>query len=293
MRATPEQRKQAREQCRREGHEWRTGTVYAKCERCGKLKRNPAPVRVQRVVPDTGEIIEQTRPERSFRPERDDTISREFTTKVLAGERPGLIFPGDEDCPLETGQEVALTADVSIVVHRVTKTKGGDHRCKYAVRDFRETLIRRTPPSAEPPETDEEGFPVPHTKEAIDAATIDGSYTQDPRQAIPSGAPEVDVEYRRVLGTKSRARQAERNRKEQPMQEGEEDIRKATSEMRELARRAARAGLNPTEVLAPIFGQIKAGHDSVSEQRDCEPSGTSHEQVQPGDDPRKRHVAEE
>lgn len=194
----------ARAECKAKGHEWEGEGTYSKCERCAKLKRNAQPVKVVRPLPETGEIIEQSLPVSAFKADKEQFVSRDFTAKVLAGDRPGLIFPGDKDCPLENGQEVELTSNVSLIVHRITTTKGGDHRCRYAVRDFRETLIRRTPKMHEPPERDQHGFPIPHTKEAIAAATIDGNYTQDPRQAVSSTGPEVDVEYRRVLGVRKR-----------------------------------------------------------------------------------------
>jgi len=203
-RFTREERKAALAECKSKGHEWKNEGTYSKCERCGKTKRNVQPIKVERRVPETGEIIKQTLPPSAFKADEEPLVTRDFTAKVLAGDRPGLVFPGDKDCPLENGQEILLTSNVSLVVNRVTKTKGGDHRCRYVVRDFRETLIRRTPKMHEPPERDEYGFPIPHTKEAIAAATVDGNYTQDPRQAVPSTGPEVDVEYRRVLGVRKR-----------------------------------------------------------------------------------------
>jgi len=194
----------AREECKAKGHEWEDEGTYSKCSRCAKLKRNVQPVKVERLIPETGEIIEQSLPPSAFKADKEQLVSRDFTAKVLAGERPSLIFPGDKDCPLENGQEIELTSNVSLIVIRVSKTKGGDHRCRYSVRDFRETLIRRTPKMHEPPERDEYGYPIPHTKEAIAAATVDGNYTQDPRQAVSSTGPEVDIEYRRVLGVRKR-----------------------------------------------------------------------------------------
>jgi hypothetical protein len=261
------EKQEAREECKAKGHEWKDEGTYSKCSRCAKLKRNVQPIKVVRPIAETGEIIEQSLPPGAFKATEEPLVTRDFTAKVLAGDRPGLIFPGDKDCPLENGQEVELTSNVSLVVIRVSKTKGGDHRCRYSVRDFRETLIRRTPKMHEPPERDEYGYPIPHTKEAIAAATVDGNYTQDPRQAVPSTGPEVDVEYRRVLGTRSRTRAAERKRKEEPMQEGEEDIRRLTSEMRELAKRAVKMGVDPATALAPIAGEIKKAHIEIGQDQ--------------------------
>jgi len=257
------EKRAAREECKAKGHEWEDEGTYSKCGRCEKLKRNAQPVKVTRPLPETGEIIEQSLPVRAFKPERPEFLTTTFRTRVLAGERPGLIFPGDEDCPLELGQEIELTPNVSIAINRITKTKGGDHRCRYTILDQRATLPRRTPGMFEPPETDEEGFPIPHTKEAIAAATVDGNYCQGSSQAVPDIGEEVGIAYQRVLGTKSRAKTAERNKEEQPMQEGEEDIRRLTSEMRELAKRAVKMGVDPALALAPIAGEIKKAHSEI------------------------------
>lgn len=263
MNPTREERKAARDECKAKGHEWENEGTYSRCQRCDKLKRNPSPIKVQQVVPGTGEIIEQTVSENHFKPERPEFLTAKFRTRILAGEWPGLIFPGDKDCPLEVGQEIELTPNVSIAINRITKTKGGDHRCRYTILDQRATLPRRTPGMFEPPETDEEGFPIPHTKEAIAAATVDGNYCQGSSQAVPDIGEEVGIAYQRVLGTKSRAKTAERNKEEQPMQEGEEDIRRLTSEMRELAKRAVKMGVDPALALAPIAGELKKAHTEI------------------------------
>jgi hypothetical protein len=221
--------------------------------------RKAAPIKVKRVVPETGEIIEQTVGPNHFKPKKAKLVTADFRAKVLAGDRPGLIFPGSEDCPFKVGQEVGLTFNVSIVVNRVTKTKGGDHRCKYAVRDFRETLMRRTPPMFEPPETDQFGYPIKPTKEAIAAATIDGNYTQDPSQAVPSGAPEVDVEYRRVLGMRKRKRDADNEPTEAVRRKRERAVR---DKLRETMR-----GLTPqgqAALLARIELDLEQAHEDAS-----------------------------
>lgn len=250
--------------CKEKGHKWQHEGTYSKCQRCGKTKRKPSPIKLQQVIPDTGEIIEQTVSEKHFKPERPDYISAKFRERVLAGDRPGLVFSGEEDCPLEVGQEFPLTSNVSILVNRITKTKGGDHRCRYAVIDMRATLPRRTPPMFEPPETDEFGYPIKPTPGAIAAATIDGNYCQGNSQAVPDVGEEVGIEYQRVLGTKSRAKTIARNKEEQPVEEAGKDLERLNSETKELAKRAIKMGLDPTIALAPVARALKEAHAGLA-----------------------------
>jgi len=272
VKLTRQERKAALQKCKEKGHDWDRQGTYSKCKRCGKARRSTiASVKVKRVIPETGELIEQTVHANHFKPEKAKLVTADFRAKVLAGDMPGLIFPGAEDCPVERGQEIELTPNVSIAINRITKTKGDDHRCRYTVIDSRATLPRRTPGMFEPPETNSEGFPIPHTKEAIAAATVDGNYCQGSSQAVPDVAEEVDIQYRRVLGTKAKAKDASRKREEQPMQEGEEDIRRITSEMRELARRAVKMGVDPAIALAPIARQITEAHAEMGQEQSTEP----------------------
>ncbi|HET7121280.1 MAG TPA: hypothetical protein VFI17_08540 [Solirubrobacterales bacterium] len=252
--------------CKRDGHEWERLGVYSKCKRCGKTKRNTSPVKVIRPIKETGEIVEQTLPAGHFKPKRPECLTREFERKILACERPGLVYPGDEDPPVEPGQVIQIGSNIELEILRIRKTKGGDRRAIYTVHDFRPTLIRRTPPMYEPPETDAEGYPLAHDEEAIKAASIDGNYTQDPAQAVPESASEVDVEFRRLLSVKKRTKEAETKREEQPMTEAEEDARRAAKELRQLVERAVKKGLDPVAVLAPINRAISEAHAGVTEQ---------------------------
>lgn len=217
---------------------------------------------------EAGEIlIEGAVSPEHFKKPRPGFITPAFRERVLAGEKPGLIFPGNEDCPIEVGEEVALTPNVSIAITRIKKTKGGDHRAKYAVIDMRATLPRRTPKMFEAPETDEYGDPIEHSEEAIAAATIDGNYCQGSTQAVPDIAEEVDVVYRRVLGTRSRAKQAETLRKEQPMTEAEKDLQRLNVETKELAKRAVKMGLDPTIAIAPVARALKEAHANLGSEK--------------------------
>jgi hypothetical protein len=225
-----------------------------------KRHRKAAPIKVKRVVPETGEIIEQTVGPNHFKPKKAKLVTADFRAKVLAGDMPGLIFPGTGDCPVETGQEIDLTPNVSIAINRITKTKGNDHRCRYTVIDRRAALPRRTPGMFEPPETDAEGFPIPHTKEAIAAATIDGNYCQGSSQAVPDVGEEVDIQYRRVLGVRKRKADMEKEPDEEARRKRERAIRDQL--------RATLKGLEPqaaAELLAGIERQIEEARDASAQ----------------------------
>lgn len=259
-RPSREERKALRAICEEEGHDWDKQGTYSKCKRCGKARRNAiASVKVKRAVPETGELIEQTVNANHFKPEKAKLVTAEFRAKVLAGDIPGLIFPGGEDCPVEMGQEIELTPNVSICINRITKTKGDDHRCRYLVLDQRATLPRRTPGMFEPPETDAEGFPIPHTKEAIAAATIDGNYCQGSSQAVPDVAEEVDVQYRRVLGVRKRKEDMEKEPEDEARRKRERALRdELRTTLKDLEPQAA------AELLAGIERLCQEAADSSS-----------------------------
>lgn len=243
--------------CKQEGHEWEREGVYSKCERCGKTKRNSSPVKVTRPIKETGEIVEQTLPASHFRQSRPDCLTREFERKILACDRPGLVYPGESDPPVEAGQIIPIGSNIELEILRVRKTKGGDHRAYYTVHDFRPTLIRRTPPMYEPPETDAEGYPLAHDEEAIEAASIDGNYTQDPAQAVPESASEVDIEFRRLLSVKKRVADAESEPSEAVRRKHE---RAARDRLRETLK-----GLDP-QAQAALLAEIESVLDRAQQQ---------------------------
>lgn len=230
------------------------------------MKKRPKPnaVKWTRVDQKTGEIVERAVGPNHFKPSVKKPISPDIQREILAGEKPKLTWPGDEPCPVEGGQEIRLTPRVAVLVDRIDRTRKGLHSARYRVLDERPTLPRRVPGMFEPPELDQDGFPVPHTKEAIAAATIDGNYTQSPEQAVSGTADEVDIEYRAILGVKSRVKRVE----------GESEDEQATklakavnSETQELAKRAARLGIDPTVALAPIARIVAEAHAQMGNEK--------------------------
>ena len=116
------------------------------------------------------------------------------------------------------------------------------------------------------PVTDEYGYPMAPTADAIAAATVDGNYTQDPKQAVTGVAPEVDIEYRRVLGVRRRMKQSEQARDADPMGEAERDAARLNSELKELTKRAVKMGVDPVATVAPIQRAIEEAHANLSEE---------------------------
>jgi hypothetical protein len=228
-----------------------------------KKQPKPSPVELFRVDKTTGEKLRvgEVGPSH-FKPKEESPIPQEAKREILAGEHPLLHWPGDDPCPVEVGQEIRLTPRVALFIDHIARTRKGKHSARYRVLDERPTLPRRVPAMFEPPELDADGFPVPHTKEAIAAATVDGNYTQSADQAVPGTADEVDVEYRAILSVKSRVKQAEGESEEE---QAVKLAKAVNSETKELAKRAARHGIDPTIALAPVARLIAEAHAQISE----------------------------
>ncbi len=255
--------------CDREGEPEPVGPVAGRlatelCKGCREVAA--AIVVVKKPDPKTGElVVELVNPNRYKRPSTDPVVSRRFAQRVLAGESPALTYPRTADCPVGPGDVIRLSSNVSIEILSIGFKKGStDHHVAYKVIDDRPVLVRRTPPMHEPPALDARGKPKGLSTAEEEATRIASGYTQDPEQAVPATAPEVEVEYRRVISVKKRTKEAEAKGKEAPMAGTDEDVRRAKDEMRELVKRATKMGLDPVEVMAPIFRSIEEAHASLS-----------------------------
>jgi hypothetical protein len=211
-------------------------------------------------------VVEGSVPPSRFRESNrpEEVISLEAKARILAGERPGLVWDGETDPPVEVGDEIAINRNVWITILRLTKTKGGDHRARYLVSDWRPTIPRHLPRLREAPELDRYGRPIPPSKEATEAATLDGNYCETTHQAVPEIAEEVDVKYRRGLGVSAKVREARRKRMEKPEKEAARDLAPLVAEMREIGKRAVKLGLDPAPFVAPIARQIEEAHRELS-----------------------------
>lgn len=229
-----------------------------------KKRPKPAPIKLKSFDPETGEKHDghETVSPDHFKPKGERLFSPDTQRDILAGLHPSLKWPAENPCPVNEGQTIEVTPRVSIRIERIGRTKKGMHAARYVVIDDRPTLPRRTTPMHEPPELDDQGFPVKHTPSAIAAATVDGNYTQSPDQAVPDVADEVGIEYRRALSARSRSKRA----KERPEEEAQEIARRLNTETRELAKRAVKNGVDPALALAPIAALIAEAHAQMGEQ---------------------------
>jgi len=227
------------------------------------LDRPKSSVRVIKADPKTGEIIEKTVSAQSLRPKRPEYIPQRAKQEILAGERPAIKWPGDKDCPVVVGQVVALGTRVQITITGIRRNRRGEHVADYRLRDDRPVLMRRTPKMFEAPEVDGLGFPIEPTKEAINAATIDGNYTQDPSRAVSDGGEVPDVEYRTALGLKSRMGAAQA--KEKAEERAREDARRFAAQIRDILIMHARSGVDSTPFLADLQRLAHAQTDGEPE----------------------------
>ena len=176
-------------------------------------------------------------------------LTREQRDRIRAGGAPRLTFPGDEPCPLEPGTEIVIASNLSIRIERIRRTKKGEHIAFYTIRDFRVQLMRRVPPMHSPPDLDELGYPIPHDKEAIARARVEGAITSSPALAVPGDAGEVvPGEYQNVVRMSSRSKWAEHQATERAEQQMRDAARRVTAQIRDNLVTMARQGVDPDRV---------------------------------------------
>lgn len=195
-------------QCRAEGHRWERRGSYRKCKRCGTLKREaPGPVTVKRPDPETGEVSEEALAQGSFKADDSGPISPAVREGILAGEEPPLIWPGDEACPVEKGQEIGLVflrslagpvAQVAITITSLRRGKRGEHMADYSVRDDRALHLRHR-----------------------------HGYTRSQADSMDPDAPVLDPDTLKAFSTRSRLSTAEREEKRRENERRQERAAKA------------------------------------------------------------------
>lgn len=124
-------------------------------------------------------------------------------------------------------------------------------------QDAAAPLIRRKPPSLVQGDYEE---PTP---EEIAKASVESNYTHNPKQAVDH-LPSVPSEYHNVLSMQAKTRHADHRRLAQADDEAEADVRAINAELRQLAKRAVKLGLDPTLVMAPVVREISAQHAELS-----------------------------
>lgn len=155
-------------------------------------------VKVTRIVPETGEILEEVVSKTRFKKKSEWAIlPKDARNEILSGAKPALLWDGDEPCPVETMQEIKLSGKVALEIWRIKRAHAGDHLVEpkdYIVKDLRGRMPRRSLPSS----AAEEQLERP-TKDVLDKARLDGSYTSSRSQSVPGTEDEVPEDYLTLL----------------------------------------------------------------------------------------------
>jgi len=155
-------------------------------------------IKVTRVIPETGEIVEEVVGRSRFRQKSEWAIlPKDTRNEILSGEKPALLWDGAEPCPVEPFQEIKLSGKVALEIWRIQQAHAGDHLVEpkdYIVKDLRGRMPRHSLPVS----AAEEQLERP-TKDVLDKARLDGSYTSSRSQSVPGTDDEVPEAYLNLL----------------------------------------------------------------------------------------------
>lgn len=219
--------------------------------------------------------------ERWARAHKHPGVHRHEATRILAGDyspivrelRPGL--EAGQVCVLAKTREqrqaitdphdpLKLTGEVAvapprplfeIVIREPVRHRSGVWRVPFDVLDRRDPsrLVRRKPPSKR------EGEYVEPTPEEIEQAREESAYTTNSIEAVDH-LDSVPVEYQNVLAMQAKERRGDFLRQARADELMEQDLRRLKAEITELAKRSAKMGLDPVDVLAPIMRAVQQQH---------------------------------
>ncbi|MGH3029260.1 MAG: hypothetical protein ACRDNE_00560 [Gaiellaceae bacterium] len=182
--------------------------------------------------------------------------------QIRAGGAPRLTAPGDRPCPVSPGDVISVAFGLELVVERITRTRKGEHRVIYGVRDFQVRLPRRVPPTNAHSRRhlDANGMPAPLNAEEIARARREGATTSTKRLAVRGHdlAESVGEDDQNVITMRSRETWAEREHRERGEQHAREDARRVGVHLRDVVVRAARLGVDPTPLIARLEREIAA-----------------------------------
>ena len=181
-------------------------------------------------------------------------LTRAQRSSLFAGDWPRI--SGEGEAPVAPGDVHQVSRRLAIEILRIRKPKKGGWSVEYRVIDHRDHEPYLLPTARSLRLDNEKGEPVPMTKEE------ELGYTHDPRRGISAGRA-VPSKYQNVLSMQGHSRHAEHKRAERAEEETREDLRRLNCEIRELAKRAAKMGVDPTQVLAPIAREIASQHANI------------------------------
>jgi hypothetical protein len=147
-----------------------------------------------------------------------------------------------------------------ITIRDVKRHRAGYFRVRFDILDRREQkrLVRRKPPALR------EGEYAEATEAEVLQAAVESAYTGNPKQALDH-LEAVPADWQNVLSMQATSRFAEHQRSERAEQESARDLQRLNAELRELAKRAAKMGVDPVQVLAPVAREISTQHASLKD----------------------------
>lgn len=147
-----------------------------------------------------------------------------------------------------------------ITIRDVKRHRLGYYRVRFDVLDRREIkrLVRRKPPALR------EGEYSEASEEEIAEAAVESAYTSNPKQALDY-LEAVPAEWDNTFALQATSRFAEHRRRDAAEEESARDLQRLNSELKELAKRASKMGLDPVQVLAPVAREISVQHAGLKE----------------------------
>lgn len=188
----------------------------------------------------------------------DFTEGQEFVLSWSRASRQAMY----DDCGNLTGEVVCIPRLplFVITIRDVKRHRLGHFRVRYDIVDKRDPslLMRRTPPALR------EGEYTEASEEEIRQAAIESAYTSNPKQSV-EGFQVVPPDWQNRFSVQATSRFAEHKREQRAEQANAADLRRINAELRELAKRAAKMGIDPVQVLAPVAREISAQHAGLKD----------------------------
>jgi hypothetical protein len=182
-------------------------------------------------------------------------------TALFHGEHPRIVYPGARPCPVGSGDVLQLSSRVSLTVIAVRRTKHGEWLVSYTVRDDRPNMLRARLPADPTP------FKGDLDQEAEQIAALESAYTSNYRDSLPGAGDAPTHSELKELTIDAHKRWAEHQEQERAEETALNDARRVARQLRELAVKAARAGADPTAVLAGFERQIRERLDELEHDR--------------------------
>lgn len=184
-------------------------------------------------------------------------LTPEQRKAFFAGRWPELVGTGKPPELTKLRYELSDRLALTVRVHRSRK----GWRLEPTIHDDRDEryfLLASSTGLA----VDERGRPL----EAVPPEE-DIGYTRNPkREAIVDASPAVRPDVQNVLDMRARLHDSEYDREQRAEREAERDLQRVQAEVRELAKRAVRMGVDPMVAMAPIAKAIERAQRELSEE---------------------------